>query len=418
MTDFSFIARNGRWLAGGFVCTLFSSYGQTFLISLSSGHIREELSLSNGDFGFIYMIATLASAALLPYVGAFIDRVPVVRFAVFAGLGLATAMVLMAFAHSVWTVGLAIIGLRLFGQGLFPHTAFTAIGRWYSANRGRAVSIAALGHQVGEALMPLTFVALAVSFGWRGSWIAGAVAILVIALPVILWSFAKGREPQGHVGGAAAGAVQGRQWTRGEVLRDPWFYPLMAAVLAPPVIGTILFFHQVYMVEQRGWDITGFSVATPVLAGFAIVSTMVSGRLVDRLGSATLLPLMLALLGTAALTLAFWHDFAALFVFMAIAGSCFGMAATIYGALWPEIYGTKHLGAVRSMITGAMVFSTAVGPGLSGWLIDTGVSFDIQIVALALFALTAAALVAPVGRHVIARARAGVELDPARPGLA
>ena len=409
MTSLSFLRENGRWLAGGFACALFSSYGQTFFISLSSGHIREELSLSNGDFGFLYMVATLTSAALLPHVGALIDRMPVVRFGIAPALGLAVAMVLMAAAQSVWMVGLAIVGLRLFGQGLFPHTAFTAIGRWFAANRGRAVSVAALGHQVGEALMPLTFVALAGWLGWRGGWIAGAAAVLIVALPVVIWSFAQGREPQGQ---GVVSATHGRQWTRLEVLRDPWFYPLLVAVLAPPIIGTILFFHQVYLVEQRGWAITGFSVATPVLAGCAIVSTMVAGRLVDRLGSATLLPMMLALLGTAALTLAFWHDFAALFVFMGIAGTCFGMAATVFGALWPEIYGTKHLGAVRSMITGVMVFATAVGPGVSGYLIDIGVSFDTQIVALGLFALFAAALVAPVGRRVIARARLEAVPEP------
>ena len=59
----AFLRENARWLAGGFLLTLFSSYGQTFYIALSSGGIRGELGLSHGDFGWLYMFATLASAA-------------------------------------------------------------------------------------------------------------------------------------------------------------------------------------------------------------------------------------------------------------------------------------------------------------------------------------------------------------------
>jgi hypothetical protein len=46
----------------GFLMTFWSSPGQTFLISLFSGEIRAELSLSDGEFAAIYSLATLASA--------------------------------------------------------------------------------------------------------------------------------------------------------------------------------------------------------------------------------------------------------------------------------------------------------------------------------------------------------------------
>lgn len=52
-------------LAFGFLLTLFSSFGQTFFISLSGGHIREEFGLSNASFGLLYSAATLGSATAL-----------------------------------------------------------------------------------------------------------------------------------------------------------------------------------------------------------------------------------------------------------------------------------------------------------------------------------------------------------------
>ena len=61
MSYLNFLRENARWLAGGFLLTLFSSFGQTFFISLSAGEIRAEYGLSHGTFGTLYMVATLAS---------------------------------------------------------------------------------------------------------------------------------------------------------------------------------------------------------------------------------------------------------------------------------------------------------------------------------------------------------------------
>ena len=58
---FTFLRDNARWVAGGFLLTFFSSFGQTYFISLSAGDIRAEYGLSHGGFGTIYMLATLAT---------------------------------------------------------------------------------------------------------------------------------------------------------------------------------------------------------------------------------------------------------------------------------------------------------------------------------------------------------------------
>jgi hypothetical protein len=45
-----------RWLLGGLLLTIFSSFGQTYFIALFGLEIRETFALSHGDFGGIYMI--------------------------------------------------------------------------------------------------------------------------------------------------------------------------------------------------------------------------------------------------------------------------------------------------------------------------------------------------------------------------
>ena len=68
-TFFGFVRENARWLAGGFLLTYFSSFGQTFFISASVAEWQAAFALSHGGFGLLYLLATLGSALCLPWVG-------------------------------------------------------------------------------------------------------------------------------------------------------------------------------------------------------------------------------------------------------------------------------------------------------------------------------------------------------------
>ncbi|WAP71062.1 MFS transporter [Jiella pelagia] len=120
--------------------------------------------------------------------------------------------------------------------------------------------------------------------------------------------------------------------------------------------------------------------------------TLAAGSLIDRFGSARLLPAMLGFVAGANFVLGLWHSSAAIVLYMALMGASFGLYAPLFGAIWPELYGTKHLGAIKSLVTSLMVVGTALSPGISGWLIDVGVSYDGIIVATGGYALVAAAI--------------------------
>ena len=49
-----------RFLAFGFTLTFFSSFGQTFFVSLFGADVRAEFRLSHGEFGSIYSLATFS----------------------------------------------------------------------------------------------------------------------------------------------------------------------------------------------------------------------------------------------------------------------------------------------------------------------------------------------------------------------
>ena len=402
MNYFSFIAENARWLLGGFLLTLFSSFGQTFFISLSGGAIREEYGLSNGEFGLTYMLATLGSALTLPFLGKIVDHVTVAKTVLIVVPALALASLIMGFSNSIILLVVVLYCLRLFGQGMMTHISLTAMGRWYSAQRGRAVSIAVVGHQAGEALLPVIYSAALLYFTWRQTWSLSAGFLMLVALPAIYLLMKVERVPS-HAEVTNEAKSKVKHWTREEVLKDGYFWAMLIAVLAPSFIGTTLFFHQDYLLELRGWDKLEFSLSFTVMAVLTFGFALIAGQLVDRYSAISMLPYFLLPLAAACVAMWAFESVSGSYIFMGLLGVSYGFSSTLFGALWPEIYGTKYLGAVRSIIIAMMVFGTAIGPGLTGYLIDIGVSYPLQILTMGIYCLAASVIMLFVSRKITAR---------------
>ncbi|MBO6902836.1 MAG: MFS transporter [Rhizobiaceae bacterium] len=397
----SFLRDNARWIAGGFLLTFFSSYGQTFFIALSAGDIRSEYGLSHGQWGTLYMVATLASALTLPKFGQIVDRWSARTVTLIIVPVLAFACVMMALSQHIALLVITIYLLRLFGQGMMSQNAFTAIGRWFAAQRGKALSVTAIGVNAGEALFPTLFVFAAIAIGWRNSWLLVAASLIVVALPLISSLVAVERAPRSSEEADQRPAT--RDWTRGEALRDPYFYLILLGVMAPGFIGTTVFFHQVYLVELRGWSIEVFAATFMLSSTLTVISALIAGGLVDRYSAVRLLPTFLIPLGIACLILSAVEAQWSAFAFMGFMGLSYGVSSTLFGALWPEIYGTGYLGAIRAVTVAIMVFATAMGPGITGFLIDLGVSYPLQIGTMGAYCFFASGLMYFVSRSLTAR---------------
>lgn len=408
MIPLAFLRENARWLAAGGAMTFLSSFGQTYFISIFAGEIRDTFALSHGAWGGIYTLGTLASAATMMLVGPLADRFRVRLLAPLVLVGLSLACIAMASLAPalVALLPLVVYALRFCGQGMLTQLPAVAVGRWFSAARGRAISIVFLGVAAGEAVLPVTFVTLAGLLGWRSAWIVAA-AVPLVAAPLLFRALGRERRPQSFAAEEGTAGLDGRHWGRRQALSHWLFWATFPGFLAQPIFGTALFFHQVHLVETKGWALAAFVSLMPLFVGAQIAGLVGAGAAIDRFGSARVVPLMLLpaaagyvlLSSTALLPLA-----AAALV---LVGLTQGILSAANGAWWPEIYGTRHLGAIRAMATALMVFATALGPGVTGALIDAGVAFDTQLVAMAAWCVAASALFA------VAAARA-VRALPAR----
>lgn len=169
-----------RWLSSGFLLMLYSGFGQTYFIALFAGQLKSDLAISDGEFGGLYTIGTLASAALLTWLGKLADTISIRWLGAGVIGGLAVTSLAMASVASPLMLAFVLFGLRFFGQGMLTHTSMTAMARWFNRKRGRAVSIAGLGLPASEGLMPPLAVAIAATVGWRETWLLSSAFLLLV----------------------------------------------------------------------------------------------------------------------------------------------------------------------------------------------------------------------------------------------
>jgi len=61
----------------------------------------------------------------------------------------------LGLVHHVLLLPVALLGIRFAGQGLMSHISQTVMGRYFEDDRGKALSLAALGYPVGEMIFPI-----------------------------------------------------------------------------------------------------------------------------------------------------------------------------------------------------------------------------------------------------------------------
>ncbi len=383
----------------GFLMTFWSSPGQTFFISLFSGEIRTELKLSDGEFGGIYSLATLLSAIVMVWSGTLVDKVDLKKFSMITVLGLSAGCALMSISAGIVSLFIGIFMLRQMGQGLMFITSTTTMVRYLDANKGKSTALAGMGYAVSEAILPLLVVAMILWLGWRGSWQLTAVVLIAFMLPTIRYLLNDHhRRHQRYLHQVTADENSGNslnrkyQWTRSEVMRDRHFYLFVPGLMSQPLMFTGFIFHQVHLVESKGWSLTAWASLFFMYALVSVATKFITGFWVDRYGAIKLVslvgvPMAFGLIALSLSSHLFWGG-----VFLVLTGITVGFQSTVSAPFWAEMYGSKHLGSIKSLGTAMMVFCTAVSPFLFGWLIDNGVSIDILAMASAVYVFLTSSL--------------------------
>jgi predicted MFS family arabinose efflux permease len=366
----------------GFIFTFFSSFGQSYFLGLFNSSIREALLITHGQFGSIYATATLCSSILLIWVGKKIDDVNIFKFAFFVTILLSFACFVFSKVSSVLLLFIAIFLMRFSGQGMMSHTASTTISRYFTKTRGRALSISWFGLSSAEFILPVMMVYLLSIIDWKNLWLIFSIIVLIV-LPIASFLLIKNLNLNSReVNNKNNNEIKIKQWKRIEVIKDYRFYIICLNMLAMPWIFTGFAVFQSFIQASKGWGPYIIAQSFMSYSIFSVLTLFISGFLIDKFTSRKLLIYMNIPLLISVIVLFYFDTPFTAFVFLGLVGISNGFANILGSSTWAELYGVRYLGSIKALTTALMVFATAFGTALFGFLIDIGFSVgDIAIVS-------------------------------------
>jgi len=402
---------NTSLIAAGFLLTFWSSPGQTFFISLLGDDLRALLDLNHAQFGAMYSMATLGSAVLLLWTGTLIDKLPLPSMVYSVVFCLAASLLLLSMSESTGLVFLALLLLRHFGQGLMMLIASSSIVRYLDKLRGRGTALSGLGYIFAEASLPATIIFISTQYGWRNALISAAAILIAVILPLLAFLLRghkqrheqylerlhqpaheqhSKKEPRQN--NAVSPKMPQKHWQRREVLRDPGFYLVMPLMLMHPMLFTGFIFHQLHLVETKGWTLELWGQLFTLYALCGIVAKLATGFAIDKYTAMRIVPVGGIMLITGLTVLGLSSEIYAAYIFMIFLGITTGMQTTVSAPFWVEMYGSQYIGSIKSVTTFTMVTGTAVSPVVMGILIDSGVTINAIAIGSVVYIFVALAL--------------------------
>src|SRR3990170_1852499 len=356
--------------------------------------MTDDLGISKLEFGLAQSARLLGFGASGWFLGRILDRhgarIPLAIAGALGGL----VAVGLASLSSGWQIMPLFFAAGLLGlQGGTSLYGTVPVARWFVRQRGKAISIAALGIPVGIFVFaPLTQL-LIERFGWRAAWailgLGGAFVVVLVALVIIrrqpqdMGLLPDGEEPDPEslpppeLLAQTPRLVGAREhsWTRQEAVRSRAFWLLVASEgLRMLGMGTLAIF-RVPFFEERGIDASVVALALSAEAMAALMGGIPAGWAVDRFQ-----PRFAAASSAALMVVAFlatmnvhseWQVFASTMLFGAAAMSF----AVIQGAMWPAYFGGANIGSIRGFALPFALFFSGLGPPVAGLVKDATGSY-------------------------------------------
>lgn len=316
--------------------------------------------------------ASLVGLVVAPLAGPLVDR-----WSAKALMGLGTAGVIlgllgMSLAPNV--LAFVALGALLFGAAnvlVGPMTGSAVVSRWFTASRGRALGVAAIGTSAGGILLPNVLALGLESVGWRTTLQGVALATTLIGLPLVLFRFWDrpadlGLEPEPATDAASAAAAASPpvgpdpSSTTGGILAQPrfWLFSLGLSVFLAVYSATVANLGQ--FGSDRGLAPDQIAALVSGIAIAGIVGKLGFGALADRM------PLKLGLYLAIGATLAALGLFSigTDFPVLALGALCLGLAAggilPVWNAMVAALFGVANFG--RAMGLMSPVISLIVAP--------------------------------------------------------
>ena len=397
----------------GWVIVAISAVSMAFWFGVRSSFsvfyvaLLEDFGWHRGDSAGVQSLAMITYTAIAPVVGGLIDRFGPRRVIAPGIVLLAGGLFLCATIDNLMYFYLfygLIVGCGVTCISIVSYSVILA--HWFEKKRGLASGIAVSGMGLGTfVLVPLSQ-HLILSWGWRMTFVALAILLVIILLPLNgLFLRHKPQElglhPDGLKGENLIESSKSKvnhnigtkvDWTLSKAFKTKAFWFLMAFTFLSFAAIFLVFVHNVkFMVDQGISKMT----AAYIFAMVGIISSIFRifwGWLSDRIGREKTFTAgaLCACLGVASL-LMIGSSGAVIFAysFFVFFGMGWGVTAPMFMAISADLFKGKGFGLIYGMVEGGVGIAGALGAWIGGFVFDTTGSYQWAfLLAIVLFIIS------------------------------
>ncbi len=375
--------------------------GRTQGLGLITEPLLTDLHLDRVLFAKINFWATLLGALFCLGVGRLIDRFGSRAVLTAVTVALAAVVLFMSAAQGVVLIAVLITLTRGFGQSALSVASITVVGKWFVRRINHAMAVYTIILSVGFMLAFPLVGAMVLRSGWRSTWFAIGIA-LVVGLAPLAFIFVR-RSPEAcslddafELQAEKAGNETSSGFTLWQALATPafWVFGLSSAIYGLIASGIALFNESI--LAERGFDPSTYHRSLVIVALTALAGNFLGGWLTSKWQMNRLLALAMVLLAGSLLALPNVKTQTHVALYALVMGLAGGFVIVIFFSYWSHAYGRAHLGKIQGAAQALTVLASAIGPLLLAECVSRTGSY-----AAMFYLLTAVVLVLAIGAWIV-----------------
>lgn len=368
--------------------------GAIFSYSVFFDALHAEFGWSRAVISGAASVTALVMGVWAMVLGNLNDRVGPRLILSLAAVCISAGYLLMSMIGAPWQLYLAYAMFVGLAFGSHDVLTLSTVARWFDRRRGQMSGIVKTGTSTGQVLVPSAVAFLIAAYGWRSAfvWIAAITGPLVLTAA----QFIRAPSTDEHRRNAEADGRQRQvhDESGSAPMRTPAFRWIVAGHLAVFFCMPTIIVHIVPYATDMG---ISREVAAGVLSTIGAVGAagrLVTGALIDRLGSRRALRFCYAIMLLSFVMLQFASTPVLVYAFAVVYGFAHGGSFTAVSPLIAEFFGTRTHGKLFGTVVFIGTISGALGPVIAGGVFDLIGTYRpvflllILLLAFAVYALT------------------------------
>ncbi len=371
------------WIIGTIFIATTINYIDRQALSVAAPFIKDDIGISNEQYGWIVSAFLLSYAIMQALSGSFIDKIGIKKGFSFAVVWWSIASIGHAFGKGF----ASFVGLRFLlgiGEAANYPAAMKAISKWFPENeRSKATGILNMGPGLGAVIAPPLMAYLIYSVGWRMAFVITGLFGFVW---LILWLFVYA-DPKEHkkmspeekqiIPSQSDGEKSNINWRYIFSSREVWGLSL-ARFVSDGSFYFFIFWLPSFLVDMKGFDLKaiGMFAWIPFLAadigslaggwsGSALINRGMSldksRKVIMWIGAIFIVPVLLCLFTESAML-------SIALISLALFSTQFKQSSMF--TLPVDIFKSKDVGTIWGITGSAGSFGAMLFTPVIGWLID------------------------------------------------